>query len=52
MRVCDIHAAVEDLLGTTVPIPTVNCWLSKSVQGKHPRLVRLGHGRYLLIGSH
>jgi hypothetical protein len=51
MRVCDIHAAVEDLLGAAVPIPTVNCWLSKSVQGDRPALVRLGHGRYRLIES-
>lgn len=46
MRVRDIHAAVEDVLGIAVPILSVNCWLAKSVQGDRPRLVRLGHGRY------
>lgn len=51
MRVCDIHATVEDLLGAVVPIPTVNCWLSKGVQGDRPGIVRLGHGWYRLIGS-
>lgn len=49
MRVRDIHAAVEDMLGSAVPFPSVNCWLSKGVQGDRPRLARLGHGRYRLI---
>jgi hypothetical protein len=49
MRVRDIHAAVEDVLGVAVPTPSVNCWLAKNVQGDRPRLVRLGHGRYRLV---
>lgn len=47
MRVRDIHAAVEDLLGVSVPVSSVNCWLTKNKTGD--RLVRLGHGRYRLI---
>lgn len=38
MRVREIHAAVEDLLGIAVPIPSVNYWLAKSVQDDRPRL--------------
>jgi hypothetical protein len=48
MRVCDIHAAVENLLSATVPIPTVNCWLSKGVQGDRAGLVRLARTIWLL----
>lgn len=46
MRVCDIHASVEDRLGRRVPVSSVNCWLSKGAAGHEPGLVRLGHGRY------
>lgn len=48
MRVCDIHAAVEDRLGTEVPASSVNCWLAKHVKGSPPRLVQFGRGRYLI----
>lgn len=51
MRTCDIHAAVEDLLGMSIPVPTVQCWLSKNIQGDSPKLVRLGHGRYRLLNG-
>jgi hypothetical protein len=49
MRVREIHATVEDLLGIAVPIPSVNYWLSKSVKGDRLRLVRLERGRYRLL---
>jgi hypothetical protein len=49
MRVCDIHAAVEDLLGQSVPTSSVKDWLAKNVKGERPRLVRLGQGRYRLM---
>ncbi len=48
MRACDIHDAVEDLLGCSVPTSSINCWLTKSIRGGHPDLVRLGRGRYRL----
>jgi hypothetical protein len=51
MRARDIHAAVEDLLNRSIPASTVKCWLAKSTQGEHPRLVRLGRGRYRLLNS-
>lgn len=49
MRVRDIHAAVEDLLGSTVAISSVNSCLSTNVKGDRPRFVRLGYGKYLLL---
>jgi hypothetical protein len=49
MRVRDIHAAVEDLLGITVSVSSVNCCLSTNVKGHRPRFVRLGYGKYLLL---
>ncbi len=49
MRVCDIHVAVEDMLGLPVPMNSVKCWLAKTIHGADPRLVRLGHGRYWLM---
>lgn len=49
MRACDIHGAVEDLLGCSVPVSSINCWLTKSIRGGHPDLVRLGRGRYRLV---
>lgn len=47
MRVCDIHAEVEDLLGVPVPPSSVKNWLAKHAQGKNAQFVRLGRGRYL-----
>lgn len=51
MRVRDIHAAVEDRLGVSVPVSSVNCWLSQNTKGRQPRLVRLGRGRYLIASA-
>jgi hypothetical protein len=50
MRARDIHAAVEDLLNRSVPSSSVKCWLATNVQGERPQLVRLGRGRYRLLG--
>jgi hypothetical protein len=49
MRVRDIHDAVEDLLGIAVPVPSVNCWLTKNARDRESYVVRLGHGRYRLV---
>jgi hypothetical protein len=46
MRACEIHAEVEELLRQPVPIPSINCWLTKGIRDGHPHLVRLGRGRY------
>jgi hypothetical protein len=51
MRARDIHAAVEDLLGRSVPTSSIKDWLARNVQGGRPRLMRLGRGRYQLIDS-
>ncbi len=49
MRVRDIHAEVEDLLGMSVPASSVKNWLAKQDQDHPPRVVRLGRGRYRLV---
>lgn len=49
MRVRDIHAAVEDLIGRHVSISAVKNWLAKNVRGEGAQVVRLGHGRYRLL---
>ena len=49
MRVRDIHAEVEELLGMSVPASSVKNWLAKQVQDRPPRVVRLGRGRYRLV---
>jgi hypothetical protein len=49
MRVKDIHAEVEGLIGQTVSPSAVKNWLAKSVQGSHPQVVRLDRGRYRLF---
>jgi hypothetical protein len=51
MRVRDIYAAVQDRLGMRVPVSSVNAWLSQNAKGKRPMVVRLGHGRYRLLGE-
>lgn len=51
MRVRDIHAEVEDLLGRSVPVSSVKNWLAKHAHGEKPRLVRLDRGRYRLALS-
>lgn len=49
MRACDIHAAVENLLGQPVPTSSIKDWLAKHVKGDRPQLVRLGRGRYRVV---
>jgi hypothetical protein len=49
MRVRDIHAAVEELLGYSVSSGSVKNWLAKNAQGERPLFVRLARGRYCLI---
>lgn len=48
MRVTDIHAAVETLVGETVSLSSVNAVLSGNVSGVSPRFVRIARGRYVL----
>jgi hypothetical protein len=49
LRMVEIHAAVEGLLGETVPRSTIkNCLANKS-RGEEARLVRLSRGRYGLV---
>ena len=48
MRVCDIHAAVEDLLGQSVSPGSVKSCLAERAQGDQPLFVRLARGRYCL----
>jgi hypothetical protein len=49
MRVRDVHAEVEELLGMSVPASSVKNWLAKQVQDQQPRVVRLERGRYRLV---
>jgi hypothetical protein len=51
MRICDIHAAVEDLLDQPVPTSSVNCWLTKSIRDGHPSVIRLERGRYRWLNA-
>ncbi len=46
MQVCDIHAAVEDVLGQSVSLGSVKSWLCKHSHGERPLFVRLERGRY------
>ncbi len=48
MKVRDIHAAVEALVGEPVPAPSVNGALAKGVAGSSARFVRVARGRYIL----
>jgi hypothetical protein len=49
LRMCDVHEAVEGLLGEPVPRSTIkNCLAGKSV-GKAKRFERVGWGRYRLV---
>jgi hypothetical protein len=49
LRMVEIHAAVEELLGETVPRSTIKNCLANNSRGGRARLVRLGRGRYRLI---
>lgn len=48
MRVRDVHAEVEALIGQTVSSSAVKNWLAGHARGDHALLVRLGRGRYLV----
>lgn len=50
MRMCEIHAAVEALLGEMVPRSTIKNCLANNSRGNGALLVRLGRGRYRLVG--
>jgi len=49
MRLVAIHEAVELELGQTVPRSTIKNGLAREAR-RNDQLVRLGHGRYRLIG--
>jgi hypothetical protein len=49
MRVRDIHAEVEGIIGQPVSPSAVKNWLARKAQGEQPLSVRLGRGRYRLI---
>ncbi len=46
MRMCEIHATVEALLGEPVPRSTIKNCLANNSRGHRARLVRLARGRY------
>lgn len=50
MRLRDIHAEVEDLIGQSVSPSAVKNWLAKEILSKPPRIVRLERGRYRVSG--
>jgi hypothetical protein len=50
MRMRDIHAEVEAIIGLPVSRSSVKNWLASHVRGEKASLVRLGRGRYRLIG--
>ena len=51
MRVREIHAAVEAMLGEAVAWSSVKGALASNVSGSSPRFVRVARGRYLLAGG-
>ncbi len=51
MRAKDIHAAVEVLVGESVPRSSVKGALATNVAGSSGRLVRVARGRYVLAES-
>jgi hypothetical protein len=48
LHVKDIHAAVEALVGESVPSPSVRGALAENVAGSSARFVRVARGRYIL----
>jgi hypothetical protein len=48
MRMRDIHAEVEALVGLSVSRSAVKNWLANHVRGEQALLIRLGRGRYRL----
>jgi hypothetical protein len=51
LRGRDIHAAVEALLGESVPVSSVKNCLAQNVLGENPLFERVGRGRYRLTAS-
>lgn len=49
LRMIEIHAAVEDLLGGAVSRSSVKNYLAKGCRRRRPLVERVGHGRYRLI---
>ncbi len=50
MRATDIHAAVEAHLGETVCWGSVKNALVNNITGPNRRFVRIGRGRYVVVG--
>jgi hypothetical protein len=51
MRVRDIHAEVEVLIGQAVSPSAVKNWLARHTRGDQALFVRLGRGRYRLVSQ-
>lgn len=49
LRLADVQAAVEELLGQSVSRNSVGWCLSTGARGDEPRFERVGHGCYQLI---
>jgi hypothetical protein len=47
MRVRDVHAVVEQLLGRPVSPSAVKTWLARHAVGERATVMRLGRGRYV-----
>jgi hypothetical protein len=47
MRVRDVHAVVEQLLGQPVSPSAVKTWLARHAVGDRATVMRLGRGRYM-----
>jgi hypothetical protein len=51
LRARDVHAAVEGLLGESVPVSSVKNCLAQNARGEGARFKRVGRGRYCLTGT-
>jgi hypothetical protein len=51
MRIAEIHAAVEALIGEPVSLDSVSWVLYSDVRGPGPRFNRIARGRYVLMRS-
>jgi hypothetical protein len=51
MRMRDIHAEVERLLGPSVTRSAVKNYLANHCQGEQPRFVRIARGRYRRLAA-
>jgi hypothetical protein len=49
LRMVEIHAAVEELLGEPVSRSSVKNYLTRGAQRRRPVLERVGRGRYQLL---